>query len=93
MLFCFQSLALCTAGLMFMLSRDRLNMDLDRDSLNLMVQLLSSDPQKTDDEMVQQEYERNHEKLKSVMKNLPKTSPLAKDLDLENISVGLIHIL
>ena len=73
---------------MFMLSRDRLNMDLDRDSLNLMVQLLSSDPQKSVEEAVQQEYVRNHDKLKAVMSNLPKTSPLAKDLDLDNISVS-----
>ena len=71
-----------------MLSRDRLNMDLDRASLNLMVQLLSSDPQKATDEATQQEYARNHSKLEKVMAEIPKTSPLAKDLDLDNISVG-----
>ncbi|XP_060063972.1 wings apart-like protein homolog isoform X2 [Ylistrum balloti] len=39
------SLALCTALLMFMLSRDRLNMDLDGDSLDLMLKLLGVDNQ------------------------------------------------
>ncbi|CAG0885344.1 unnamed protein product [Darwinula stevensoni] len=33
------SLSLCTATVMFVLSQDRLNMDLDRESLNLMLQL------------------------------------------------------
>ncbi|KAK3101252.1 hypothetical protein FSP39_002172 [Pinctada imbricata] len=39
------SLALCTALLMFMMSRDKLNMDLDRQSLDLMLKLLGVDVQ------------------------------------------------
>ncbi len=35
-----QNLALCTASLMYILSRDRLNMDLDRSCLDLMIRLL-----------------------------------------------------
>lgn len=35
-----QNLSLCTAALMYILSRDRLNMDLDRASLDLMIRLL-----------------------------------------------------
>lgn len=38
-----QSLGLCTATVMFVLSQDRLNMDLDRDCLELMLSLLESD--------------------------------------------------
>nr|XP_018909266.1 PREDICTED: protein wings apart-like [Bemisia tabaci] len=38
-----QSLGMCTATVMFVLSQDRLNMDLDRDSLELMLNLLESD--------------------------------------------------
>lgn len=38
-----QSLGLCTATVMFVLSQDRLNMDLDRESLELMLNLLESD--------------------------------------------------
>nr|CAD7442408.1 unnamed protein product [Timema bartmani] len=38
-----QSLGLCTATVMFVLSQDRLNMDLDRHSLELMLNLLESD--------------------------------------------------
>ncbi|XP_046405149.1 protein wings apart-like isoform X2 [Ischnura elegans] len=37
------SLGLCTATVMFVLSQDRLNMDLDRDSLELMLNLLEVD--------------------------------------------------
>jgi len=36
-------LALSTTAIMFMLCQDRLNMDLDRDSLQLMVDLLEYD--------------------------------------------------
>ena len=36
-------LALCTATVLFVLSQDRLNMDLDRDSLELMLNLLDTD--------------------------------------------------
>ncbi|CAB1444247.1 unnamed protein product [Pleuronectes platessa] len=37
------NLALCTASLMYILSRDRLNMDLDRACLELMIKLLEMD--------------------------------------------------
>uniref|UniRef100_A0A8D8L725 Protein wings apart-like n=1 Tax=Cacopsylla melanoneura TaxID=428564 RepID=A0A8D8L725_9HEMI len=38
-----QSLGMCTATVMFVLSQDRLNMDVDRDCLELMLNLLESD--------------------------------------------------
>jgi len=37
------SLALCTATILFVLSQDRLNMDMDRDSLELLLNLLDTD--------------------------------------------------
>lgn len=42
-----QSLGMCTATVMFVLSQDRLNMDLDRDCLELMLNLLESDTSHT----------------------------------------------
>ncbi len=38
-----QSVALCTSCIMFVLTQDRLNMDLDRDSLELMLNLLETE--------------------------------------------------
>jgi hypothetical protein len=38
-----QSVALCTSFIMFVLTQDRLNMDLERDSLELMLNLLEID--------------------------------------------------
>jgi len=37
------SLALCTSTILFVLSQDRLNMDMDRDSLELLLNLLDTD--------------------------------------------------
>merc|ERR1739844_788707 len=37
------SLALCTSTILFVLSQDRLNMDMDRESLELMLNLLDTD--------------------------------------------------
>ena len=49
--FClFQSLALCAASVLFMLSRDRLNMDLEKSVLELMLQLLNVETNRTSPE-------------------------------------------
>ncbi|XP_022111890.1 wings apart-like protein homolog [Acanthaster planci] len=85
----FPSLALCTAGLMYMLSRDRLNMDLDRDSLGLLVRLLSVESEMSQDdwsEIKKQDYDRTKEKLRSILQEVPSTCTMAKDLDLDGLS-------
>lgn len=43
--FFLQNLALCTATLMFVLSQDRLTMDIEASTLSLMLQLLETDPE------------------------------------------------
>nr|XP_019951398.1 PREDICTED: wings apart-like protein homolog [Paralichthys olivaceus] len=79
------NLALCTAALMYILSRDRLNMDLDRACLELMIKLLEMD----------QDYSGHHDQLteKEVAKVKEKIRKLCetvhnKHLDLENITTG-----
>ncbi|XP_071808493.1 wings apart-like protein homolog [Asterias amurensis] len=85
----YPSLAFCTAGLMYMLSRDRLNMDLDRDSLDLLIRLLSVESEIASDEWSEtqrQDYDRTKEKMRSVLEEVPNTCSMAKDLDLDGLS-------
>ncbi|GAA6080761.1 wings apart-like protein homolog, partial, partial [Tachysurus ichikawai] len=72
------SLALCTAALLYILSRDRLNMDLDRACLELMIRLL---------EMEQDESEDHQSKVKEKIQKLCETVH-NKHLDLDNITVS-----
>ena len=61
------SLALCASTVLFVLSQDRLNMDLDRDSLELMLNLLDTDSRIKDalegSGMNQRELEKNKQKV------------------------------
>nr|XP_054773584.1 wings apart-like protein homolog [Lytechinus pictus] len=84
-------LGLCTAGLMYMLSRDRLNMDLDRDSLWLLVRLLSKDTAHRIhqlDPSQQAEYKKVQEKLWAVFTELPKASNSLGDIETSDLSNG-----
>ena len=77
---------------MYMLSRDRLNMDLDRDSLGLLIRLLSVESEITSDqwsETQRQDYDRTKERIRSVLEEVPNTCSMAKDLDLDGLSVSL----
>ncbi|XP_078499417.1 wings apart-like protein homolog isoform X2 [Lissotriton helveticus] len=78
-----QNLALCTASLMYILSRDRLNMDLDRASLDLMIRLLEMDI----DPDAMQLNEKDMNKIKEKIRKLCETVH-NKHLDLENITTG-----
>ncbi|XP_069096694.1 wings apart-like protein homolog isoform X4 [Pleurodeles waltl] len=78
-----QNLALCTASLMYILSRDRLNMDLDRASLDLMIKLLEMDI----DPDAMQLNEKDMNKIKEKIRKLCETVH-NKHLDLENITTG-----
>lgn len=73
-----QNLALCTAALLYILSRDRLNMDLDRGCLELMIRLL---------ELEQDESEDHQSKVKEKIQKLCETVH-NKHLDLDNITVS-----
>lgn len=80
-----QNLALCTAALMYILSRDRLNMDLDRACLELMIKLLELDQDHLahQDQLTAKEVEKEKEKIRKLCATVHN-----KHLDLENITVG-----
>ncbi|KAF6730742.1 Wings apart-like-like protein [Oryzias melastigma] len=82
------NLALCTAALMYILSRDRLNMDLDRSCLDLMIRLLELDQDQGGgaDSSVQFSA-RELAKIKEKIRKLCDTVH-NKHLDLQNITTG-----
>ncbi|XP_076844117.1 wings apart-like protein homolog isoform X2 [Brachyhypopomus gauderio] len=78
------NLALCTASLMYILSRDRLNMDLDRASLELMIRLLEMEQDKTAAvHLTAKEMSKVKEKIRKLCETVHN-----KHLDLENITTG-----
>ncbi|XP_042357838.1 wings apart-like protein homolog [Plectropomus leopardus] len=79
------NLALCTAALMYILSRDRLNMDLDRACLELMIKLLELDQDYSahQDQLTTKEVEKVKEKIRKLCETVHN-----KHLDLENITTG-----
>lgn len=84
----YQNLALCTAALMYILSRDRLNMDLDRACLELMIKLLEMDQDYPahQDQLTAKEVAKVKEKIRKLCETVHN-----KHLDLENITVGCKH--
>ncbi|XP_074113898.1 cohesin release factor wings apart-like [Cotesia typhae] len=86
-----QSLGLCTATVMFVLSQDRLAMDLDRDCLELMLSLLESDASHKDalDDcgLSRTELQKNKEKVRQLCADI-QAEGHAKHLNLDNITVG-----
>uniref|UniRef100_A0A9J7YJU6 Wings apart-like protein homolog n=1 Tax=Cyprinus carpio carpio TaxID=630221 RepID=A0A9J7YJU6_CYPCA len=78
------NLALCTASLMYILSRDRLNMDLDRSCLELMIRLLELEQDDSvADQLNAKEMSRVKEKIRKICETVHN-----KHLDLENITTG-----
>lgn len=86
-----QSLGLCTATVMFVLSQDRLAMDLDRDCLELMLSLLESDASHKDalDDcgLSHAELLKNKEKVRQLCADI-QAQGHAKHLNLDNITVS-----
>lgn len=86
-----QSLGLCTATVMFVLSQDRLNMDLDRESLELMLNLLESDASHKnaldDCGLTSAQLTKTQERVRELCAEI-KSQGKAQHLDLENITVG-----
>ncbi|XP_076005765.1 wings apart-like protein homolog isoform X2 [Genypterus blacodes] len=87
------NLALCTASLMYILSRDRLNMDLDRSCLDLMIRLLELDLDQggvavavavdSTSQLSQREITKMKEKIRKLCDTVHN-----KHLDLQNITTG-----
>lgn len=88
-----QSLGLCTATVMFVLNQDNLNMDLDRDSLSLMLNLLESDASHQnaleDCGLTNEQLNRNREKVREICTEI-KAQGKAIHLNLDNITVGTL---
>ncbi|KAM3966904.1 cohesin release factor wings apart-like [Aphomia sociella] len=86
-----QSLGLCTATVMFVLSQDRLNMDVDRDSLELMLNLLESDVSHKnaldDCGLTSAQLAKTQERVRELCAEI-KSQGKAQHLDLDNITVG-----
>ncbi|CAH1154765.1 unnamed protein product [Phaedon cochleariae] len=86
-----QSLGLCTATVMFVLSQDRLNMDLDRDCLELMLNLLESDVsyQQALDicGLSSSQLDKNKQKVRELCAEI-QSQGHAMHLNLESITVG-----
>ncbi|KAL4711427.1 hypothetical protein ACJJTC_016181 [Scirpophaga incertulas] len=86
-----QSLGLCTATVMFVLSQDRLNMDLDRESLELMLNLLESDVSHKnaldDCGLTSAQLTKTQERVRELCAEI-KSQGKAEHLDLDNITVG-----
>uniref|UniRef100_A0A4W3GH21 Wings apart-like protein homolog n=1 Tax=Callorhinchus milii TaxID=7868 RepID=A0A4W3GH21_CALMI len=78
-----QNLALCTAALMYILSRDRLNMDLDRASLDLMIRLLEMEQDPCSRQLNEKEMNKIKEKIRKLCETVHN-----RHLDLENITIG-----
>lgn len=74
---------------MYILSRDRLNMDLDRASLDLMIRLLELEQDASSAKLLN---EKDMNKIKEKIRRLCETVH-NKHLDLENITVGSMLLL
>lgn len=86
-----QSLGMCTATVMFVLSQDRLNMDLDRDCLELMLNLLESDTSHNsaldDCGLSDVQLRKTRERVRQLCEEI-QSKGHAKHLNLDNITVG-----
>ena len=78
---------------MYMLSRDRLNMDLEKSSLELMVGLLSADPEHESNTADKEEFQRTRAKICGICEKLrmKKEGTTIKQLTMEDISVSHLN--
>uniref|UniRef100_A0A182RJ32 WAPL domain-containing protein n=1 Tax=Anopheles funestus TaxID=62324 RepID=A0A182RJ32_ANOFN len=85
------SLGLCTAAIMYVFSQDKLNMDLDRDSLELMLNLLDTD-HKLDGTLQQQQQQqgqlqKNRQRVKELCEEI-KGAGKGKHIDTDRVTAG-----
>lgn len=82
---------MCTATVMFVLSQDRLNMDLDRDCLELMLNLLESDTSHThalgDCGLSDAQLHKTRARVRQLCAEIQEQGH-AKHLNLDNITVS-----
>lgn len=88
-----QSLGLCTATIMFVLIQDNLNIDLDKHSLELMLNLLDTDvSQKNFPEesgLTDEQIQRNEQKVLEICREI-KNQGKAVHLNLDAVSTGTL---
>ncbi|XP_044193733.1 wings apart-like protein homolog [Thunnus albacares] len=84
------NLALCTASLMYILSRDRLNMDLDRSCLDLMIRLLELDQDQSGGAVIDSTSQLSAREIAKMKEKIRKLCDTVhnKHLDLQNITTG-----
>uniref|UniRef100_A0A669CH18 Wings apart-like protein homolog n=1 Tax=Oreochromis niloticus TaxID=8128 RepID=A0A669CH18_ORENI len=84
------NLALCTASLMYILSRDRLNMDLDRSCLDLMIRLLELDQDQGGGNGADSTVQFSAKEIAKIKEKIRKLCDTVhnKHLDLQNITTG-----
>ncbi|XP_018522104.1 LOW QUALITY PROTEIN: wings apart-like protein homolog [Lates calcarifer] len=84
------NLALCTASLMYILSRDRLNMDLDRSCLDLMIRLLELDQDQGGGAVADSTAQFSAREIAKMKEKIRKLCDTVhnKHLDLQNITTG-----
>lgn len=82
------SLGLCTTAIMYILSQEGLNMDLDRDSLELMMLLLESE-QTVAAPADHANYERNKQRVRELCEEI-KVQGKATHLNVDSITVGTL---
>ncbi|KAJ4940187.1 hypothetical protein JOQ06_026496 [Pogonophryne albipinna] len=84
------NLALCTATLMYILSRDRLNMDLDRSCLDLMIRLLEMDHDQVPGAVSDPDAQFSAREIAKIKEKIRKLCDTVhnKHLDLQNITTG-----
>ncbi|XP_059142717.1 wings apart-like protein homolog [Physella acuta] len=80
-------LALSTSAIMFMLSRDRLNMDLDKDSLNLMLKLNEVDALDKATASTLSHLEKTKQRVQELLAQLQQETH-AREIDLGFVSTG-----
>ncbi|XP_053677941.1 protein wings apart-like [Anopheles nili] len=80
------SLGLCTAAIMYVFSQDKLNMDLDRDSLELMLNLLDTD-HKLDGAQQQGQLQKIRQRVKELCEEI-KSAGKAKHIDTDRVTAG-----
>ncbi|KFB38071.1 AGAP000783-PA-like protein [Anopheles sinensis] len=76
------SLGLCTAAIMYVFSQDKLNMDLDRDSLELMLNLLDTD-HRSDAVGHTQQLQKIRQRVKELCEEIKGIGKAAKHIDTE----------
>ncbi|XP_017093103.2 protein wings apart-like [Drosophila bipectinata] len=83
------SLGLCTSAIMYILSQEGLNMDLDRDSLELMINLLEADNAESSGHPDRAGFERNKLKVRELCEEI-KAQGKGTHLNVDSLTVGTL---